>query len=502
MFKKGFVFGLLGFIVALLVIHLTSPDKSSPQESGSFSYKDGLDGWVSFGNILEEYFRDPFLNKDPIFIEMFMLKVFNPINISNKPEIIIAENNNSIFWTNGSNNRGSIYAKWKGENGNVLVSDSTSIVKIGIISGDRRTAGYLFLEIKNKPNPKDFAIDGWKFYGSVLSASNTLRGDVAINNRSGIRDYINKVTLKDNLIHLTILARDNTLIWDKDDNSSVGKTLDNGGWISQESNKNESNRFYYESSVMQQNTKIADLHFLVNLPFSGKGGFISSLLAKVKILFKPERLMPSVIAFIVFFLAGAVLTKGAVSQGTVARKTTKLTPELENQIQQLKEEINRLEETKADVTEAVAKEQKKQKDLENEIKLLEGKKGEIPAGSAEGLTEEIIEKQKTKENLQAEIEQLKEEKEGIAKELEVSKEAAVAAAAEAATKEEESEEELLFDNLLGEDSKTSAKKKEEIELTQRIVAKRREEIDLSSKIESRRKELLELQQKIEKLKGK
>jgi len=68
--------------------------------------------------------------------------------------------------------------------------------------------------------------------------------------------------------------------------------------------------------------------------------------------------------------------------------------------------------------------------------------------------------------------------------------------------EEESEESLLFDDLLGENSKKNAQKKEEIELTQRIVSKRREEIDLSGKIESRRRELLELEQKIEKLKDK
>jgi len=499
MFKKGFIFGLLGFLVSLLVIHLTSTDKSSSQEFVSFSYADGVDGWVSFGNILEENFRDPFLDKDPIFIEMFMFKVVNPINIPNKPEITITEDNNSIFWTNGPNRKGTIYGEWKGneKNGNVFVSDSTSIVRIGIVSGNRRIAGYLYLKVKNRANPKDFAINGWKYYGSMLAASNTLRGDVAINNRSGIRDYINRVTIKDKFIHLTILGNDNTLIWDKDDNSAVGKRLQNGGWISQESNKNETDKFYFEASVKQQDTKIANIYFLVDLPSSAKGGFISSLLAKAKILLTPKRLIPSVIAFFVFFLAGVILSKGTGTQTTTVKRTTKATPELENKIQQLKEEINRLEETKADVTETVAKEQKTQKDLEKEIKLLEEKKGNISAAPAGDITEEVAEKQKTKENLEEEIELLKQEKENISKEIEAGKEAAATAGT---TAEDESEEELLFNNLLGESSKTSAQRKEEIELTQRIVAKRREEIDLSSKVESRRKELLELQQNIEKLK--
>jgi len=501
MFKKGFIFGLLGFLVSLLVIHLTSAEKSSSQEFVSFSYADGVDGWVSFGNILEENFRDPFLNKDPIFVEMFMFKIMNPINIPNKPEITITENNNSIFWTNGPNRKGTIYGEWKGkeENGNVFVSDSTSIVRIGIISENRRVAGYLYLKVKNRPNPKDFAINGWKYYGSMLAASNTLRGDIAINNRSGIRDYINKVTIKDKFIHLTILGNDNILIWDKDDNSAVGKRLQNGGWISQESNKNEPYKFYYTSSVRQQDTKIADIYFLVNLPFSGKGGFISSLLAKAKISLTPKHLIPSLIAFFVFFLAGAVLSKGAGSQTTTVRRSTQGTPGLENQIEQLKEEINRLEETKADVTETVAKEQKTQKDLEKEIALLEEKKGNVSTGATADVTEEVAEKQKMKEDLEKEIELLKQKKENISEELEAGKKAAATAGA---TAEDESEEELLFNNLLGESSKTSAQKKEEIELTQRIVAKRREEIDLSGKIESRRKELLNLQQKIEKLKEK
>ena len=360
MFKKGFIFGLLGFLVSLLVIHLTSDDKKiSSGGFSSLSYADGMDGWVSFGNILEENFRDALLNEDPIFIEMFILKVMNPINLPNKPEIIITEDNNTIFWTDGNQKKGTLYEEWEGrdDNGNVLVSDSISIVRIRIFSSSRRIAGYLYLEIKNRPNPKDFAINGWQYYGSVLAASNTIRGNVAISNRSGIRDYINKVTVKDKIIHLTILGNDNKLIWDKDDNSAVGKTLENGGWINQEKNKNEISRFYYEKSVMQQERRIANIHFLVEIPSSEKAGFVSSLMAKAKNILIPKNLIPSLIAFFVLFFAGITLSKGAATQSTTPRRSSAGSSGLQNQIEQLKEDINNLEETKADITEEVAKEQ-------------------------------------------------------------------------------------------------------------------------------------------------
>ena len=164
---------------------------------------------------------------------------------------------------------------------------------------------------------------------------------------------------------------------------------------------------------------------------------------------------------------GGTLSKTAapgvkISKGEFAKSG----PGMENKVQSLKEEIEQLEATKADVMEVVAKKQKEHKDLEKEIESLKTKKVTMPS--------------------KAELET------GTAK-----------TTGKAMTKEEKekSEEDLLFDKLLGASSKKpSAKKKEELELTQRIVAKRREEIALSGTIETRRKELMKLEQQIGKLK--
>ncbi len=461
MFKKGFIFGLLGFFVSLITISLTSTDKkSTPEGSASFTYKDGINGWISFGNILEESISQAFLSKDDLFVSMFMWKTMEPIHIPNKPEIIITDENNSIFWTNGTKQKGTTYTGWKqdGKDQNVLNSESLSIVKIDIISNDRRIGGYLYLEIENKPNPKDFIVAGWQYYGSVFSSSNDIRSYVANEDRLGIKNFVDKVTKKEDIIDLTILAKNNIAIWDTD-NAKIGKKLQNGGWVNQEKDKNESDRFYFSIPVKYQERELADIHFLIKLPSPKGNTYLSGIIGKINNLFKVKSLMPSVIAFLIFFFVGGVLSKGSGGGTTVVKKVSaKGTPELENKIQQLKEEIEQLEVTKADVMETVAKKQKIQKDLSMEIEALEKKKESIPAEAAAGMGP--------------------------------------------LAGEEESEESLLFDDLLGEKSKTIAQKKEELELTQRIVAKRREEIDLSGKIESRRRELLDLEQKIEKLNGK
>lgn len=462
MFKKSLIFGLLGFFVSLIIISVTSPKSNiSIQETGSFSYKDGLNGWISFGNILEESFKEAFLNKDDIFVSMFMWKIMSPIKIPNEPKIIIAEEDNSIFWTDGDEQKGTKYTAWKEDekDENVLIADSISIVRIPIISDNRRIAGYLFLEIKNKPNPKDFATAGWQYYGTVLASSGTIRGNVANRNRSEIKSYFDKVTKKEDIINLTILDRDEIVLWDTDD-SRINKKLENGGWINQEKDKKQSDRFYFSSPVEQQESKIADIHYLVKLPSPEGVSFIKGIINKFEGLLNAKSLIFSIIAFLVFFSAGIVLSKGAGSGIKVIKKAgaSKSTPGLENKVQQLEEEIQELEQTKAEVTELVANQQKIQKDLEKEIESLQKEKEIIPKEAPAGM-------------------------------------GPLAGG-------EESEEALLFENLLGEKGKTSAEKKQELELTQRIVAKRREEIELSSKIETRRRELLELEQKIEKLKGK
>jgi len=463
MFKKGLIFGLLGFAISLGTIYVTIPEKESTSEGfSSLKYEDGINGWISFGNILEENIREAFVSKDELFISMFMWKTMEPIRLSNKPEIIVVEENQSIFWTNGVGNPGTKYTGWqeKGNNKGFLIRDSVSIVKIDISSNNGKIAGHLYLVIQNKSNPKEFSNMGWQYYGHVLANSNTIRGYVDDKNRSGIKSYIDKVTKKEDILNLTILARDKTVVWDTD-NSKIGKKMQDG-WIEQEKNRKKEDRFYFSMPVKYQERDLADIHFLTKLPVKKEVSLIKNFTIKLKNLFKPRYLTISVVSFIILFLTGTVLSKPVSGEKMPKGAFAKSSPGLQNKIQQLKEEIEQLETTKASVMEEVAKKQKTQKDLEKEIEALKTKKVTMPT--------------------EAEIE-------------------SAAAATKAETKEEKerSEEELLFDKLLGTDSKTSAKKKEELELTQRIVAKRREEIALSGKVEARRKELLKLEQDIQKL---
>jgi hypothetical protein len=454
MFKKGLIFGMLGFLISFVSINLISTDKKvTTQESGSLTYEDGIDGWISFGTILEESIKEAFLNEDDFFVSMFIWKTME--RIPEKPEIIVTKEDNSIFWTNGSAEKGTKYTGWeqKGNSNNFLISESLSKVKIDILSNDRTVAGHLYIVIQNKTGPKEFDILGWRNYGSVLASSNTIRGYVTDRNGAGIKSFVDKVTKKEDILNLTVLSANGTVIWDINNANS--------GWISKEKDKNEPDRFYLSFPVEYEERKIADIHFLVKFPVEKGSSFFANVIARIESIFKPTYLMISFISFLILFVAGGVLSKSAPAQGAKLKKGAlgKGTPGLENKIQSLKEEIEDLENTKAQVMEEVAKKQKVQKDLENEIGLLEKKKEAIPVQVAvEGGVEE--------------------------------------------TEEEGSEESLIFDDLLGEKSKKSAQKKEELEVTQRIVAKRREEIDLSGKVEARRKELLELERKIDNLKSK
>jgi hypothetical protein len=458
MFKNALIFGLLGFILSLGTVYLTVPPNESTSEVFSaLTYTDGINGWISFGNILKENIGEAFISKDELFVSMFMWKTMEPIRLPNKPDIIVAEDNQSIFWTNGPEKPGTKYTGWqeKANDKSFLIRDSLSIVKIDITSNNGKTAGYLYLVIQNKPNPKEFSNMGWQYYCNVLATSNTMRGYIDDKNRSGIKSYIDKVTKKDDILNLTILGRDKTVVWDTD-NSKIGKKMQNG-WIGEEKDRKKEDRFYFSMPVRYQERDLADIHLLIKLPEKKGVSFIKNFTLQLKNLFKPRNLMISVVSFIVLFLAGSVLSKpvagGKIKKGAFAKSA----PGLQNKIQLLKEEIEKLETTKADVMEEVAKKQKTQKDLEKEIELLKTKKVTMPT--------------------EAEL---------------------ATAKAKAKAEKEKSEEELLFDKLLGKSSKTSAQKKEELELTQRIVAKRREEIALSGKIEARRKELLKLEQDIQK----
>jgi hypothetical protein len=464
MFKKGLIFGFLGFLISLVTIYVIVPEKeSTSQEVSPLSYTDGINGWISFGNILKENVSEAFLSKDELFLSMFMFKIMDPIRLPNKPEIIITEQNQSIFWTNGVEKTGTKYTGWKGEkNQNFFIKDTLSIVKIDFTSNSGRVNGYLYLILKNKPNPKEFSNRGWQYYGHVLTTSNTIRGYVNNRNSSEINKYFDKVTKKEDIVNFAILAGDKTVIWDIN-KSNIGKKMQ-GGWTEQESGKSRDNKFYFSLPVKSQERNIADAHLLINEPAKKQGSLIQNVMLKLKWIFKIQHLMIAFISFIILTIAGNVLSKtgpvARVSKGEFAKSG----PGLENKVQSLKEEIEQLETTKADVMEVVAKKQKEQKDLETEIESLKTKKVTMPS-QAEVETAETAEKALTKEE------------------------------------KEKSEEDLLFDKLLGgSNKKKSAKKKEELELTQRIVAKRREEIALSGTIETRRKELMKLEQQIEKLK--
>jgi hypothetical protein len=385
-----------------------------------------------------------------------------PIRLSNSPEIILTEENQSIFWTNGTEKPGTKYTGWqeKANKKGFLIKGDVSIVKIDIASGDGKIAGHLYLVIQNKPDPKEFSNVGWQYYGHVLANSNTIRGYVDNKNRSGIKSYIDRVTKKADILNLTILATDKTVVWDTD-NANIGKKMQEG-WIAQEKGRKKEDRFYFSMPVKYQERDLADIHFLIKLPVKKGVSFIKNFTLKLKNLFKMKNLIISIVSFIVLFLAGNVLSKPISGEKMPKGAFAKSSPGLQNKIQLLKEEIEQLETTKANVMEEVAKKQKTQKDLEKEIEALKTKKVTMPT------------------------------------EADIATAAATTTKAETKEEKERTEEELLFDKLLGTDSKTSAKKKEELELTQRIVAKRREEIALSGKIESRRKELLKLEQDIQK----
>jgi len=467
MVKKALFLGIIGFLVSLIAVYQNMPEPEvSSVNSGSLSYEDGIDGWISFGNILAQNINEAFAMKDNFFVSMFVKKATEETNLSNQPEVIITEEDKTIFWTNSTGREGTKYTGLQNTNNRkYAIRDSVSIIETEIISNNKELTGYLYLAIQNKPNVKEFTEKGWQFYGHVLSTSNDIRGYVDDRDNAGIKNYIDRVTKKEDIINLTILGSDRTVVWNIN-NSNIG-------WIEQERGKESEDKFYFSQPINYQGRELANIHFLIKLP-EKRSVASSGLVMKLKEIFKFKNLTIPIVSFVILFLTGSVLIKSAPAGKAPKGVSGKSSPELQNKIQVLKEEIENLERTKADVMEEVAKKQKVHKDLEEEVK---------------NLTEQ-------KENISAEVE------------------TATAAAAEAAAKtptpeevtevsekEEKSEEDLLFDKLLGEDSKSDTKKKEELELTQRIVAKRREEIALSGKIEARRKELLKLEQDIEKFKN-
>lgn len=468
MFKRGLIFGLLGFLITLGTIYFTSPDKDAfSQRFGTLTYKDGINGWKSLGRVITLNINEALFNEDYLFVSMFMMKTME--RISGKPDIVITKEDNSVFWSNIGQKSGTKYKGWdpKETQVNYYTKDSLSKIKLQV-NLNEKVAGYLYLILKIEPNPKSFALVGWKNYGSVLAYSNRIREDIAVKNQSGIKEFINSVTEKSNFIHLTALDAEKKVIWDME-NEKTDKMAEET-WIEREEDKNKPDRFYFSFPIDYQGKEVGQIHFLVDLPArKATSSLQNKIIATLKNLFIPQNLMLPGISFLIFFLAGSLLGKSS-SKVTVSKETTEkegLSPEeidrLETQRDYLKEEIKELEKEDEKVTEEIARKQKMKKDLESEIELLEEKK-ETALAEAE-----------------QEARELEEESEEI-------------------QEEEQPEEVLLFEDLLGEKSKEKAEKKEELELTQRIVAKRREEIALSGKVEAKRKELMELEKKIGKLK--
>ncbi|MEJ2567606.1 MAG: hypothetical protein P8Z50_01810, partial [candidate division WOR-3 bacterium] len=372
MFKKALFLGIIGFLVSLFAVYLNMPEPEiSSHSSGSLSYEDGIDGWISFGNILSQNISEAFAMKDNFFVSMFVRKATEDPNLSNKPEVIITEGNKTIFWTNGTRRAGTKYTGLQNTNNKkYLIRDSVSIVETEIISNNKELIGYLYLIIQNKPDVKEFAEKGWQFYGHVLSTSNDIRSYVDERNSSGIKNYIDRVTKKEDIINLTILGADRTVVWNIN-NSDIR-------WIEEENGKESKDKFYFSQPINYQGREVANIHFLVKLP-EKQAVASNNFIIKLKEILKFKNLTIPLVSFVIFFLIGSILIKSAPAGKIPKGVSGKSSPELQNKIQVLKEEIENLEKTKADVIEEVAKKQKVQKDLEKEIKNLTEQKENISA---------------------------------------------------------------------------------------------------------------------------
>ncbi len=443
MFKKGLVFGIIGFAISFGTLFFFSKPGIAKKKVIKPTYNEGVNGWLSFSELLSSKIGEPVALNDDLFISMLMEEIMG--RIPNPPVITITGKNHSILWYSESEEQGKEYSgqKVSGDEKFVKVRDSV-VIEIGSpIKLEGKTVGYQYIdiEIKNKPNPRSFALAGWRNYASLLAYS--VREGVAKNKVDS--NMMSDVSNRSDLLHLTILSIDKTILWDKN-KAQVGKKY-KMGWIeeakTEEKNTDES---YFSLPVEFQGKKVGETYFLINLPITKEIAITKELIPKA-LLTKKNLIFP-IASFVILFLIGGLLSRATA--GTKAVKLLGEKEDLESLIQDLKKESKRLEERKDGLTSEIAGKQKVKKDLENEVQSVEEK------------IESIMSK--------------------------------------AFEKTSEGEEEALFANLFGEEGVKGSQRKEELELAQRVVEKRREEIALSGSIESKRKELVELERKIERLK--
>jgi hypothetical protein len=455
MIKRGLLFGVIGALISFGSIFFFVGPETTEKEIIKPSFKASLNGWTSLGEILSIKVEEPVYLDDDLFLSILMEEFIK--GISDYERITITRPNNSIFWDTELGSIDSKYKDWtvpevgKGS----LTSDSTSMSKTPI-KEEGRDIGYVYIKVENKPNPERVSLSGWKNFAAVLSYS--LGEEVASKNSSEISEIMSKIPRKNDLLHLTILAEDNTILWDMDE-TLIGQKYKNG-WIGEwESSKGSKEKVYIPVPIEFQGEKKGETHLLVSLPVTEEIATGKPLLGIFPIrLFSTKDLVYPIVSFVLLFLVGGLQSRRTATVEAPEKADATQVKEkrvLEAAIEELKKDQERLENKRIELTSEIAEKQKVKKDLESDIKIFEKTK-EAPVEETE-------------------IEAFSGEK----------------------------EEKMLFDNLFGEDEgeASSERAKEELNLTQRIVGKRREEIALSARVEAKRKELIELERKIDEAKG-
>jgi hypothetical protein len=240
--------------------------------------------------------------------------------------------------------------------------------------------------------------------------------------------------------------------------------------------------------VLLEDIRVGEIHLGINNPFTN-----------ASVERTPDK-MPQIILFASAFIGLILIIFGSIAPTTIKPVSTGAPNAAMNK---LKEENARLESSIATMKKKMEELAKKQK---------EG----APAGDAEAaervakLRQEETKLTKAIDDRRAEMVQLEKQKEAMA--------ARPAGANAEEVKRQLNEKEIEINNLKAQIENLRAQaerkeaaveapaadvealKKEELELTQRIVKKRREEIILSQRVEAKRKEELALERKIEALK--
>jgi len=447
--RRGLIFGIMGFLISFLSIFFYVGPASREKEIAEPILEDAINGWASLGEVLSFKLEEPVSLNDEIFISILMEELIG--DISNQPRITITSDNHKILWDTESKAIGEKYKGWrlseneKGYN----ITDSITIVGTPINAGNENV-GFVYIKFKNKSSLKDISYAGWENYASVLSFA--IREDIPSKNISKISKIIKKTSRRDDLLQLTVLPLDKTILWDKDE-TLIGKDYVKG-WIDKAKvNKNIEEEAYLYMPIDFQERKVGEIHLLISLPTVKRTGKEKALFGIFPLeLFKVNKLIYPIMSFVLLFLLGKFIPKGSsvsarggTGVGLLVRKKSVAQAKIDG----FRRDMEKLKDEREKLVSEIAKKQKIRKDLENEIGSLQEAKEFMPEEMAEGTV---------------------------------------------ATEGEE--EKLLFDNLFKEES-TPDRSREELELTQRIVAKRREEIALSSRVEAKRKEVIELQRQID-----